>query len=435
MNNSKQLNIGILMYGVGHHQAAWLEDDSSVNEFTTIDYYENLAKIAERGKFDAVFFADSQAFPADSPTELPASYFDPVVALTAMSKVTDNVGLVSTISGTFNNPFTTARQLLTLQHITKGRMGWNLVTSMTDRESQNHSIPELPERAVRYKKADEFAEVMNKLFESWSIESYKPDKENNTITKNKNIQPFNHNGENFQVKGPLTLPLRKEGKPVAMQAGASKEGVALAAKYADAVYSVSWNLRQANIYREKLNQAIKESRRPHNYIKVFPGLVTYVGKTKEEAQEKKAKLDNLLPIDTALNQLEFFIQQDTKSWKLDEKVPKLPPVEEFKGPVGRYQTVLEIIEDRNPTVRELLGYLNAGGGHLTLIGTPEEIVDELERWMNEGAADGFNLMPPTLPGSLEDFVDLVIPEMQKRGIFRRDYNGETFREMLELDKY
>ena len=187
MNNSKQLNIGILMYGVGHHQAAWLEDDSSANEFTTIEYYENLAKIAERGKFDAVFFADSQAFPADSPTELPASYFDPIVALTAMSKVTDNVGLVSTISGTFNNPFTTARQLLTLQHITKGRMGWNLVTSMTDREAQNHSIPELPERAVRYKKADEFAEVMNKLFESWSTESYKPDKENNTITKNKNI--------------------------------------------------------------------------------------------------------------------------------------------------------------------------------------------------------------------------------------------------------
>ena len=220
-----------------------------------------------------------------------------------------------------------------------------------------------------------------------------------------------------------------------MQAGASKEGVALAAKYADAVYSVSWNLRQANVYREKLNQAIKESPRPDNYIKVFPGLVTYVGKTREEAQEKKAKLDNLLPIDTALNQLEFFIQQDTKSWKLDEKVPKLPPVEEFKGPVGRYQTVLEIIEDRNPTVRELLGYLNAGGGHLTLIGTPEEIVDELERWMNEGAADGFNLMPPTLPGSLEDFVDLVIPEMQKRGIFRKDYNGETFREMLELDKH
>jgi len=421
------------MYGVGHHQAAWLEENSSINEFTTIEYYENLAKIAEHGKFDAVFFADAQAFPANSATELPTSYFDPVIALTAMSKVTDNIGLVSTISGTFNNPFISARQLLTLQHITKGRAGWNMVTSMTDREAQNHSMPELPKRAVRYKKADEFAEVMNQLFDSWSTDNYQPDKENITITKNHDIQPFNHNGDNFQVKGPLTLPLGKEGKPVAMQAGASKEGVALAAKYADAVYSVSWNLKQAKAYREKLDQAIKESHQPDNYIKVFPGLVTYVGKTREEAQEKKSKLDSLLQIDAAINQLEFFIQQDTTSWKLDEKVPELPPLEKFTGPSGRYQTILEIIEDKNPTVRELIGYLNAGGGHLTLVGTPEEIVDEIEKWMDEGVADGFNLMPPTLPGSLEDFVDLIVPEMQKRGIFRKDYSGETLREMMGLD--
>ena len=432
MINPKQLNIGVLLYGVGHHQAAWMTADSSIDEFTTIGYYENLAKIAERGKFDAVFFADAQAFPAYSATELPTSYFDPIVVLTAMSNVTANVGLVSTISGTFNNPFTSARQLLTLQHITKGRVGWNLVTSMSDYEAQNHSMLELPERAVRYKKADEFAEVMDKLFESWSIDDYSPDRANNKITKNDNIQPFNHNGDYFQVKGPLTLPLGKEGKPVAMQAGASIEGVALAAKYADAVYSVAWNLRQAKAYREKLDRAIRESHRPDCSIKVFPGLVTYVGKTKEEAQEKKSKLDDLLPIDTALKQLEFFVQQDTKSWKLDEKVPALPPIEEFTGPVGRYQTVLEIIEDRNPTVRELLGYLNAGGGHLTLIGTPEEIVDEIEKWMKAGVADGFNLMPPTLPGSLEDFVEFIIPEMQKRKIFRRNYNGENLREMLSL---
>ncbi|MFB9860893.1 NtaA/DmoA family FMN-dependent monooxygenase [Salinicoccus siamensis] len=432
MVNPKKLNIGVLLYGVGHHQAAWIAANSSIDEFTTIGYYENLAKIAERGKFDAVFFADAQAFPAHSATELPTSYFDPIVVLTAMSNVTANVGLVSTISGTFNNPFTSARQLLTLQHITKGRVGWNLVTSMSDYEAQNHSMPELPERAVRYKKADEFAEVMDQLFESWSIDDYSPDRANNKIIKNENIQPFNHNGDYFQVKGPLTLPLGKEGKPVAMQAGASTEGVALAAKYADAVYSVAWNLRQAKAYREKLDRAIRESHRPDCSIKVFPGLVTYVGKTKEEAQEKKAKLDDLLPIDTALKQLEFFVQQDTKSWKLDEKVPALPPIEEFTGPVGRYQTVLEIIEDRNPTVRELLGYLNAGGGHLTLIGTPEEIVDEIEKWMKVGVADGFNLMPPTLPGSLEDFVELIVPEMQKRKIFRKDYNGENFREMLSL---
>ncbi|CAM4359173.1 NtaA/DmoA family FMN-dependent monooxygenase [Lacicoccus alkaliphilus] len=432
MNHSKELNIGVLLYGVGHHQAAWLEEDSSINEFITIEYYENLARIAERGKLDAVFFADSQAFPAYSATELPTSYFDPLIALTAMSKVTDNVGLVSTISGTFNNPFTSARQLLSLHHITKGRAGWNLVTSMTHREAQNHSMSELPGRTVRYKKADEFAAVMDQLFESWSLEHYKPDRINKEIIKNESIQPFNYKGHNFQIKGPLTLPLGKAGKPVAMQAGTSMEGVALAAKYADAVYSVSWNLKQAKAYRNKLNEAIKASHRPEANIKVFPGLVTYVGRTKEEAWKKKLKLDGLLPIDSTLDQLEFFIQRDTTSWDLDEKVPPLPSVEEFTGPIGRYQTVLEIIEDKNPTVRELIGYLSAGGGHLTLIGTPREIVDEMEKWMNEGVADGFNLMPPTLPGGLEDFVDLIIPEMQNRGLFRKDYNGETFREMLAL---
>ena len=215
-----------------------------------------------------------------------------------------------------------------------------------------------------------------------------------------------------------------------MQAGASKQGIALAAKYSDAVYSVSWNLDQAKTYRRKLDQAIAESHRPDAKIKVFPGLVTYVAPTHEEAVAKKAALDDQLPIDSALKQLSFFVQQDCSDWELDAPVPELPPVEAFKGPVGRYETVLEIIKDTQPTVRELLGYLSAGGGHLTLIGTPEEIVDTMETWVDEGVADGFNLMPPTLPGSLEDFVDLIVPEMQKRNLYRKSYSDDTFREML-----
>ena len=217
-----------------------------------------------------------------------------------------------------------------------------------------------------------------------------------------------------------------------MQAGASAPGVELAAKYAEAVYSVSWNIGQARNFRNRLDEAIAKSERPNRHIKVLPGLVTYVGKTREEAYEKKRKLDEMLPIDNALAQLSFFVQQDCSDWALDEKVPELPPVEQFTGPVGRYETVFEIIRDKDPTVRELLGYLSAGGGHLTLIGTAEEIVDEMEKWMNEGVADGFNLMPPVLPNSLDDFVDLIVPEMQKRGIYRQDYEGHTFREHLGL---
>lgn len=433
MEESRELNIGVLLYGCGHHQAAWQMDDSFIEQIGDISYYQHLAQIAERGNFDVVFFADNQAFNASDDTTLPAFWFDPIINLTAIAQVTSHVGLVPTISSTFSNPFTAARQLLSLDHITQGRVGWNLVTSMTDAEAQNHSLKKLPERSERYKKADEFASVMNQLFTSWSTSSFVPNRQDDKILESSDIQPFNHKGDKFQVRGPLTTPQSPQGKPVSMQAGASKEGVALAAKYADVVYSVSWNIEQARAYRDKLTDAITKSETPNRAIKIFPGLVTYVAETHEQAMAKKAELDRYLPIEDALKQLSFFVQQDCSNWELDQPVPDLPPVEAFKGPVGRYETVLAIIEDKQPTVRELLGYLSAGGGHLTLIGTPEEIVDTMEKWIDEGVADGFNLMPPSLPYSLEDFVELIVPELQKRGRFRSAYQDETFRMRLGLE--
>ncbi|KKK39227.1 monooxygenase [Mesobacillus campisalis] len=428
----KQLHLGVLLYGCGHHQAAWLMPDSSVERIGDISYYQSLAQLAEKGYFDAVFFADKQSFLSKDSSDMPAFWLDPIVNLTAISQVTNYVGLVSTISSTFSNPFTASRQLLSLDHVTKGRVGWNLVTSMTDLEALNHGMEGLPSHEERYEKADEFAALMNKLFLSWDSNEFLHDREEKKLINPSNIQPVHHNGTYFKVYGPSTTPKSPQGKPVSMQAGASKQGIALAAKYADAVYSVSWNLKQAKKFRKKLDEQVKQSQDSNRHIKVFPGLVTYVGHTHEEALAKKAALDEQLPIETALKQLSFFIQQDCFNWELDKEVPPLPPVEEFTGPVGRYETILEIIKDTQPTVRELLGYLNAGGGHHTLIGTPEEIVDQMEDWFEAGVADGFNLMPPTLPGSLEDFVELIVPEMQKRGIFRKKYEGHTFREYLGL---
>lgn len=389
--NEKQVHLGVLLYGCGHHQAAWLMPDSSVERIGDISYYQSLAQLAEKGYFDAVFFADNQSFPANGSSEMPAFWFDPIVKLTAISQVTNHIGLVSTISSTFSNPFTAARQLLSLDHLTKGRVGWNLVTSMTNWEALNHSMEELPPRDKRYKKADEFAALMNKLFLSWDCNAFLHDRVERELINPANIQPFHHKGTYFKVDGPSTTPKSPQGKPVAMQAGASEQGIALAAKYADAVYSVSWNLHQAKQFRKKLDAQVQQSEDSNQYIKVFPGLVTYVGRTHEEALAKKAALDEKLPIQTALEQLSFFIQQDCSKWEIDKKVPHLPPVEEFTGPVGRYETVLEIIKDTQPTVKELLGYLNAGGGHLTLIGTPKEIVDQMEVWFEVGVADGFNL--------------------------------------------
>lgn len=428
----QELHLGVLLYGCGHHQAAWLMPDSSIERIGDIFYYQSLAQLAEKGYFDAVFFADHQSFPGKDSSEMPAFWFDPVVKLTAISQVTNHVGLVSTISSTFSNPFTASRQLLSLDHITKGRVGWNLVTSMTDLEALNHGMEELPPHDKRYEKADEFATLMNKLFLSWDRQEFLHCREEKKLINPSSIQPINYEGTYFKVHGPSTTPKSPQGKPVSMQAGASKQGIALAAKHADAVYSVSWNLKQAKRFREKLDEQVQLSDNPNRYIKVFPGLVTYVGETREEALAKKAALDEQLPIETALKQLSFFIQQDCSKWEIDQEVPPLSPVEEFTGPVGRYETILEIIRDRQPTVKELLGYLNAGGGHFTLIGTPTEIVDQMELWFEAGVADGFNLMPPTLPGSLEDFVELVVPEMQKRGLFRTSYEGHTFREHLGL---
>ncbi|MDW4325986.1 LLM class flavin-dependent oxidoreductase [Staphylococcus saprophyticus] len=432
MTQAQHLNIGVLIYACGHHQAAWRMPHSSIERIGDITYYQSLARTAEQGLFDAIFFADNQSFPASSKSDMPAFWFDPLVNLAAISQVTQHVGLVATISSTFSNPFTAARQLLSLDHMSQGRAGWNLVTSMTDMEASNHSMDHLPEHEERYKKADEFAQVMNRLLESWSVDDFLHDKEDNKLINPSAINAINHEGEHFNVRGPLTTPSSPQGKPIAMQAGASDPGIALATKYADAVYAVAWNFNQASAFKNKLNQKLIQEGKPIDSLKVFPGLVTYVGQTYEEAYAKKQKLDESLEVDTALNQLAFFIRQNCHSWDLDEPVPPLSPVESFKGPKGRYQTVLEIIKDKNPTLRELLGYLSAGGGHLTLIGTPKDIVDEMERWFDAGVADGFNLMPPEFPNSLEDFVDDVVPELQKRGLYRTEYEGTTFRENIGI---
>lgn len=432
MTQAQHLNIGVLIYACGHHQAAWRMPHSSIERIGDITYYQSLARTAEQGLFDAIFFADNQSFPASSKSDMPAFWFDPLVNLAAISQVTQHVGLVATISSTFSNPFTAARQLLSLDHMSQGRAGWNLVTSMTDMEAANHSMDHLPEHEERYKKADEFAQVMNRLLESWSVDDFLHDKEDNKLINPSAINAINHEGEHFNVRGPLTTPSSPQEKPIAMQAGASDPGIALATKYADAVYAVAWNFNQASAFKNKLNQKLIQEGKPIDSLKVFPGLVTYVGQTYEEAYAKKQKLDESLEVDTALNQLAFFIRQNCHSWDLDEPVPPLSPVESFKGPKGRYQTVLEIIKDKNPTLRELLGYLSAGGGHLTLIGTPKDIVDEMERWFDAGVADGFNLMPPEFPNSLEDFVDDVVPELQKRGLYHTEYEGTTFRENIGI---
>ncbi|NYT65101.1 LLM class flavin-dependent oxidoreductase [Alcaligenaceae bacterium] len=426
--SQRQLHINLFIHGCGHHKAAWRHPDSPVERLGDISYLEELAVTAERGKLDAVFFADGQT--ADPVADGPRWFFEPLTAMAAMSRATRHIGLISTVSSTFFTPFHAARMVGSLDHISSGRVGWNVVTSMFDAEARNHGYTAMPAHAQRYARAEEFITAVLGLWDSWAADALTVDRQGNYADPTK-VHALHHQGEYFLVDGPLNMPRPPQGHPVLFQAGASEQGRDMAARYAEAIYAVAYDLVAAQDYYRDIKRRVKAVGRVVD-VPIMPGLVTYIGSTVAEAQAKQRELDVLLPSEASLRQLEGFIGQDCMNWELDAPVPTLPALEDFTGPKGRYATILRIIQTEQPTLRQLLGRLAAGGGHCTMVGTPEKIADQMEYWlMNEGA-DGFNLMPPSLPGGIEDFVDHVIPVLQKRGLFRHEYAENTLRGHLGL---
>ena len=422
------LHFNAFLFGCGHHSAAWRQPGSPVERLGDISYWEELARTAERGCLDAVFFADGHS--VLDPASGSWWFLEPLTALSAMARATEHVGLVSTVSTTFFTPFHAARMLASLDHISGGRIGWNVVTSMFDAEARNHGMAALPGHEERYERAEEFVQAALALWDSWEPDALVLDRAGLWADPAK-VHAVHHEGAHFLVDGPLTVPRSPQGRPVLFQAGSSGPGRDLAARHAEGIYAVAYDDDAASAYSSDLRRRAQEADRDGDSLVIMPGLVTSVGSTEAEAREKKARLDALLPVEESLAQLSMFTGQDCSGWELDAPVPELPPLSEFTGPQGRYETILRIIGKDSPTVRELLGTLAAGGGHCTMIGTPEMIADEIERWYRAGAADGFNLMPPSYPDGLEDFVDHVIPVLQQRGLFRRSYDGAgTLRDLL-----
>ncbi|MFI7171418.1 LLM class flavin-dependent oxidoreductase [Rhodococcoides fascians] len=422
------MHLNAFLYGCGHHSAAWRHPDSRVEDLGNIAYYEELAQLAERGKFDAVFFADGHS--VRDPAGAGTWFLEPITALSAMARATTHIGLVTTVSSTFYTPFHAARMLASLDHISGGRAGWNVVTSMFDAEARNHGMDAIPAREERYARAEEFVDTALALWDSWDADALTLDRTGMYADPAK-VHSIDHDGKHFRVDGPLTVPRSPQGRPVLFQAGASGPGRDLAATYAEAIYAVAYDLVAAQSYYEDVKSRIDSAGRDSATVGIMPGLVTYIGSTMDEARRKKAELDVLLPTEQSLAMLSTFTGQDCAAWELDEPVPPLPPAAEFTGPQGRYETILRIVEKDDPTVRELLGTLAAGGGHATMIGTPEFIADEMESWIGRGA-DGFNLMCPRYPDSLEDFVDHVVPILQQRGLFRSEYTSSTLRGHLTV---
>lgn len=423
------IHLNLFAFGCGHHAAAWRAPDSAVEQLGEISYWEDLARTAERGKLDAFFLADGQAAGIGGVGRGPLWFLEPITTLSAIARATERIGLVTTVSSTFWDPFHTARLLASLDHISHGRAGINVVTSMTDDEARNHGMAELPDAELRYERAEEFVTVIGKLWSSWPREALVRDADGRYVDESR-LRRIDHHGTYFEVAGPLNTPECPQGRPVLFQAGASEPGRDLAARYAEGIYAVAWNLDQAVAYRSDIRARAAGYGRNPDELQIMPGLVAYVASTEREARERQRELNALLPTEDSLRQLSFFVGSDVSDWDLDGPVPDLPPLETFRGPKGRYATVLTMIAEARPTVRELLGLLAAGGGHCTIAGTPERIADMIETWVDRGGADGFNLMPPSLPGGIEDFVDHVVPELQRRGRFRRDYGGSTLRSHL-----
>lgn len=427
----RQMRLNLFIFGCGHHKAAWRHPKSPVERLGDITYFEELARTAERGRLDAVFFADGHS--AGDVADGSWWFLEPLTALAAMSRATERIGLVSTVSSTFYTPFHAARMLASLDHISGGRIGWNVVTSMFDAEARNHGMERMPEHAQRYARAEEFVDVVLRLWDSWDDGALRYDRTGDYADPAR-VRAIGHRGAHFLVDGPLNVPRPPQGHPVLFQAGASGPGRDLAARRAEAVYSVAYDLPSAQEYYRDVKARIGRAGRDPARVAIMPGLVAYVGSTEAEARARQRELDELLPTESSLRQLSLFTEQDCMDWELDAPVPELPPLEEFTGPKGRYATILRIIAAERPTVRQLLGRLAAGGGHRTLVGTPEQIATQMTEWFEQEGADGFNLMPPALPDDFEDFVDHVIPVLQRRGLFRREYESTTLRGHLGLPR-
>jgi N-acetyl-S-(2-succino)cysteine monooxygenase len=425
------------MHETGQHVAAWRHPDAYAESGTVFAQAMDVAKTAERGKFDLLFLADSAAVSVHSTAESRGRMgktvkFEPITLLSALAAVTSNLGLVATCTSTYNEPYTLARQFASLDQISGGRAGWNLVTSNNEAEAFNHGRETHVAHADRYERAAEFADVVNGLWDSWDTDAFIRDKQSGVYFDPSKLHVLDHRGKHFAVRGPLNVACSPQGRPVLVQAGASDTGRDLAAKLAELVFTAATTFEQAAAFYGDVISRLPRYRRSANEVKIMPGIYPVVGRTEEEAKEKFAYLQSLIHPSVGIAVLEHTIGVPNLSrYPLHGPVPEMG---DTNGPLSRQRLLLEAAQRDNLTLWELC-LLNAGPrGHLLTVGTPTQIVDVMEHWFKNGAADGFNVMPAWLPGSLTDFVDMVIPELQRRGLFRTEYEGTTLRHNLGLPR-
>ncbi|WP_439816295.1 LLM class flavin-dependent oxidoreductase [Zavarzinia sp. CC-PAN008] len=431
---ARRLVLGTLVMPNGHHGAGWRHPDARFGGDESFDFYRGIAQTLERGLFDVLFLQDQVCVRDHGGVEVQSranitAHLEPLTLLSALSVVTRNLGLVATASTTYNEPYHVARLFASLDHLSGGRAGWNAVTSFTDAEAHNFGREAHLDHDTRYDRAREFVGLVRDLWDSWDDDAFVRDKASGRYFLPGRLHVLNHRGRHFAVKGPLNVPRSPQGHPVIFQAGASADGLDLAAATAEVVYAAAQAKADAQAYYTTLKARAAALGRPPGLPLILPGLHAIVGRTEAEAKAKyRALLDLVDPV-VGLAQLSMFFTVDLSGHPLDGPVPDVPLTQ---GHRSRQKLLLDLARRENLTLRQLIGHVANGLGHLTIVGTAARIADVMQDWFQDGAADGFNILPPYLPGGIDDFVDLVVPELQARGLTRTAYDGRTLRENLGL---
>jgi FMN-dependent oxidoreductase (nitrilotriacetate monooxygenase family) len=430
------LKLGAFLHPTGHHIASWRYPGAYAEANVDFAHYRALVATAERARFDLIFLADSSAmrnWPLDRSSRV-AVYvggFEPITLLSALAPVTTSIGLVATATTTYNEPFHVARKFASLDHISGGRAGWNLVTSVNIAEAFNFGREAHTEHDARYDRASEFARVVLGLWDSWEDNAFVRDRATGQFFDPAKVHALNHRGEHFSVRGPLNVPRSPQGRPIVVQAGTSEVGQDLSAEVADIVFAVARTREDAQrFYRSLKGRLAKFGRAPED-LKIMPGLVPLIGESQQEADDKFERLQSLVHPEVGLQLLgEMLGHVDLSKYPLDGP---LPEITETIGSHTGLRVFSDMARRENLTIRQL--YLRAvTRGHNILRGTAETIADQMQDWFESEGADGFNVMPPYLPGALDDFAGKVVPILQRRGLFRTEYEGTTLRENLGLTR-
>jgi FMN-dependent oxidoreductase (nitrilotriacetate monooxygenase family) len=431
----RQLHLNLFFHSRGHHEASWRHPASSPLALTDIRYYQDLAQRAEAALFDSIFLADQLAL-GDDAAQAARTWLEPVTVLAALAVSTSRIGLIATASTTYTEPFNLARQFASIDHISGGRAAWNIVTSWLATAARNFGGAGQISHEDRYARGEEFMTVVKALWDSWAEDAVLDDREGGRYARPDRIRPINHRGDFYQVAGPLNMPRCPQGRPVLVQAGSSDTGRRFAARHADAVFTAHMAKATAQeFYADLKALAAAEGRDPAQVL-ILPGLSPMIASTEAEAQRLVREVNDLADPEVGRRRLSGrFGGHDFSHLPLDR--PLAP--EDFPDPGSveaarsRTEVILNLVRRDRPTLRQLLGYLAGARGHFVTAGTPEQVADLMADWFADGAADGFNIMPPLLPAMLDVFSAEVIPLLQRRGLFRTEYEGRTLREHYGLD--